>query len=62
MAAAASDKQGRLRRTFKAIGTRLQALDFTGTDYLIERIERLEREVASLKEELAHSRLSASSQ
>jgi hypothetical protein len=39
----------------------LQALDYTGFDYTLDRIERLEQELARLKEELRQSREAISS-
>ena len=46
-------KQGKFRR---AVGAWLQALDYTGFDYTLDRTECLERELAPLKEELRQSR------
>ena len=46
-------KQGKFRRALAAVGAWLQALDYTGFDYTLDRTERLERELAQLKEELA---------
>ena len=45
-------KQGKFRRALAAVGAWLQALDYTGFDYTLDRIEGLERELARLKEEL----------
>jgi hypothetical protein len=44
-------KQGAFRRALAAVGAWLQALDYTGFDYTLDRIEHLERELARLKEE-----------
>ena len=49
--------QGKFRR---AVGAWLQALDYTGFDYTLDRTERLERELARLKEELRQSREASS--
>jgi len=49
-------EQGRFRRALAAVGTVLQSLDSTGFDYTRDRIERLDREVGRLKEELRRSR------
>lgn len=46
---------GRLRRAIAAAWAFLQAMESTGLDYTLDRIERLEREVARLKEELRQS-------
>jgi len=45
-------KQGKFRRALAAVGAWLQALDYTGFDYTLDRIEGLEQELARLKEEL----------
>jgi hypothetical protein len=44
-------KQAILRRALAAVDAWLRALDYTGADYALDRIERLERDVARLKEE-----------
>src|SRR6202166_4489708 len=49
-------KQGRFRRAFAAVGAWLQALDYTGFDYTLDRIEGLEQQMARLKEELCQRR------
>ena len=49
-------KQGKFRRALAVVGAWLQALDYTGFDYTLDRTERLERELARLKEELRQSR------
>ena len=53
-------KQGKFRRALAAVGAWLQALDYTGFDYTLDRIERLEQELARLKEELRQSREASS--
>jgi len=53
-------KQGKLRRALTAVGAWLQALDYAGFDYTLERTERLERELAQLMEELRQSREASS--
>ena len=47
-------EQGEFRRA--AVWAFLQSWDSTGSDYTFDRIERLEREVGRLKEELRQSR------
>jgi hypothetical protein len=49
-------EQGRFRRAFAAVFSFLQAMEHTSFDYTLDRIERLEREVGRLKEELHQSR------
>ena len=49
-------EQGKLRRALAAVFTRLQAMEYTSFDYTLDRIERLERQVGQLKEELRQSR------
>lgn len=49
-------KQGKFRRALTALTAWLQALDYTGFDYTLDRIESLEREVGRLKEEVRQSR------
>ena len=49
-------EQGRFRRALAAVFSWLQAMEFTSFDYTLDRIERLEREVGQLKEELRQSR------
>jgi hypothetical protein len=49
-------EQGKLRRALAAVFARLQAMEYTSFDYTLDRIERLEREVGQLKEELRQSR------
>jgi hypothetical protein len=53
-------KQGKFRRALAAVGAWLQALDYTGFDYTLDRIEGLEQELARLKEELRQSREASS--
>jgi HAMP domain-containing protein len=47
---------GKLRRALGAAWTLLQAMESTSFDHTLDRIERLEREVARMKEELRKSR------
>ena len=49
-------EQGKLRRALAAVFVWLQAMEYTSFDYTLDRIERLEREVGQLKEELRQSR------
>ena len=49
-------EQGKLRRALSAVFTWVQAMDYTSFDYTLDRIERLEREMGRLKEELRQSR------
>jgi hypothetical protein len=49
-------EQGKVRRALAAVWAFLRSLESTGSDYTFDRIERLEREVGRLKEELAQSR------
>jgi hypothetical protein len=49
-------KPERFRRALAAAWAFLQAMESTSFDYTLDRIERLEREVARLKEELRQSR------
>jgi hypothetical protein len=49
-------EQGKLRRALAAVFAWLQAMEYTSFDYALDRIERLEREVGQLKEELRQSR------
>ena len=49
-------EQGKFRRALAAVFALLQAMDSTSFDYTLDRIERLEREVGRLKEELRQSR------
>lgn len=52
---------GKFRRAVAAAWVFLQAMEPTSVDYALDRIERLEGEVARLKEELRQSRDSSSS-
>ena len=54
-------KQGKFRRALAAVGAWLEALDYTGFDYTLDRTACLERELAQLKEELRQSREASSS-
>ena len=49
-------EQGKRRRALAAVFAWLQAMEYTSLDYTLDRIERLEREVGQLKEELRQSR------
>ena len=49
-------EQGKFRRALAAVGAFMQSLESTGFDYTLDRIERLEREVGRLKEEVRQSR------
>jgi HAMP domain-containing protein len=49
-------EQGKFRRALAAVGAFLQSLDYNSLDYTLDRIERLEREIGRLKEELRQSR------
>jgi hypothetical protein len=49
-------EQGKLRRALAAVSAFLQTMEYTGFDSTLDRIERLEREVGQLKEELRQSR------
>jgi len=48
--------QGKLRRALAAAFAWIEAMDYSSFDYALDRIERLEREVGRLKEELRQSR------
>ncbi|HEY1782657.1 MAG TPA: hypothetical protein VGG79_19880 [Roseiarcus sp.] len=47
---------GRFRRAVAALWAFLQAMESTSFDYTLDRIERLEREVGRLNEELRQNR------
>jgi hypothetical protein len=49
-------EQGNFRRALAAIWGFLRSLESTGSDYTFDRIERLEREVGRLREEMRQSR------
>ncbi len=53
-------KRGTFRRALAAVGAWLQALEYTGLDYALDRTERLEQELARLKEEFRQSRVANS--
>src|ERR1700726_4786503 len=53
--------QEKFRRALAAVGAWLEALDYTGFDYTLDRIEGLEQQMARLKEELRQSREASSS-
>jgi polyhydroxyalkanoate synthesis regulator phasin len=49
-------QQGKLRRALATVFSWIEAIDHTSFDYTLERIDRLEREVGQLREELRQSR------
>lgn len=49
-------EQGKFRRALAAVWAFLQAMESTSFDYTLDRIERLEREVGRLKEEVRQGR------
>jgi hypothetical protein len=49
-------EQGKLRRALAVVFSWLQAMEYTSVDHTLDRIERLERELGQLKEELRRSR------
>jgi hypothetical protein len=49
-------EQGKFRRALAAVWALLQSLESTSFDYTLDRIERLEREVGRLKEEMRQGR------
>ncbi len=49
-------EQGKIRRALAAAWAFLQSMESTSFDYALDRIERLEREVGRLKEEMRQSR------
>jgi hypothetical protein len=49
-------EQGTFRRALAAVSAYLQSLDYTSFDYTLDRIERLEREVGRLKEDMRQGR------
>ena len=49
-------EQGKFRRALAAVGAFLQSLEPANFDYTLDRIERLEREVGRLKDEMRQSR------
>jgi hypothetical protein len=52
-------EQGKFRRTLAAVGAWLDALEHTSYDYTQDRIDRLERRVVGLTEELQEIRASS---
>jgi hypothetical protein len=51
--------KGKLWRFAATVGAWLEALDYSSFDYTQDRIDRLERKVVELTEELRHSRASS---
>lgn len=49
-------KRSRLRRAFDTFASWLQALEYSASDHTLDRIERLEREVARLNEQIRQLR------
>ncbi len=49
-------EQGKFHRALATFFAWFQRLDYTSFDYTLDRIERLEREVVQLREELRQSR------
>jgi HAMP domain-containing protein len=49
-------EQGKFRRALAAVFAWTEAMDYSSFDYTLDRIERLEREVGQLREELRQSR------
>jgi hypothetical protein len=49
-------EQGKFRRAFANFSGWFQRSDYTGLDYTLDRLDRLERELGALKEELRQSR------
>jgi polyhydroxyalkanoate synthesis regulator phasin len=49
-------KQGKFRRALAVVFSWLQAMEYTSVDHTLDRIERLERELGQLNEELRQSR------
>jgi hypothetical protein len=47
---------GKLRRALSFVWAWLQNMDYSGFEYAMDRMERLEQEVGQLKEELRQSR------
>ncbi len=47
---------GKLRRALAAVFAWMEGMDYSSVDYALDRIERLEREVGQLKEELRQGR------
>ena len=49
-------EQGKIRRALTAVYAWVQAMEYTGFDYTLDRIGHLEREVEQLKKELRQGR------
>jgi hypothetical protein len=49
-------EQGKFRRALAVVFSWLQAMEYTSVDHTLDRIERLERELGQLNEELRQSR------
>jgi hypothetical protein len=49
-------ERGKLRRALATVFSFLQAMEYTGFDYTLDRIEHLEREMEQLKKELREGR------
>jgi polyhydroxyalkanoate synthesis regulator phasin len=47
---------GKFRRSLAAVLAWIEAMDYSSVDYALDRIDRLEREVEQLKEELRQGR------
>jgi hypothetical protein len=54
-------EQGKLRRALAVVFAWLQAMEYTGFDYTLDRIECLEREVGQLKRNCAKAAIWGSS-
>ena len=54
-------KPGKFRRALATVWAFVQAMESTSFDYALDRIERLDREVGQLREELRQSRESGTS-
>lgn len=52
----AAPETGIFRRALASAWALLQAMEYTSFDYTLDRIERLEREVGRLREEMEKSR------
>ena len=51
-------RRGRFRRALQTFARFIQELDYTAVDYSLDRFEKLERELAELKEEVRQLRTS----
>jgi hypothetical protein len=49
-------EQGKLRRALAGFGAVMKAMDYASFDSTLDRIERLEREVGRLREDVRHIR------